>query len=74
MKFVSGTDNDFKNSTVEELESIEEYNKYHLMVYGITIACLVVSATTHAIQFFLICMTSSRNLHNNMFQALSKSA
>ena len=55
---------------MEELKSIEEYNKYHLMVYGITIACLVVSATTHAIQFFLICMTSSRNLHNNMFHKL----
>ena len=40
------------------------------MVYGITIACLVVAAATHAIQFFLICMTSSRNLHNNMFHKL----
>ena len=40
------------------------------MIYGITIACLVVGASFHAIQFFIICMRASRTLHNNMFYKL----
>ena len=52
------------------LEQMQDYNEYHLMIYGIVILSLVIGASIHAAQFFLICMKSSKNLHNQMFHKL----
>ena len=52
------------------LEQMQDYNEYHLMIYGIVILSMVIGASVHAAQFFLICMKSSKNLHNQMFHKL----
>ena len=43
---------------------------FNLGIYALIIAGLVVSSMARTISFFVLCMRSSRNLHNNMFMRL----
>lgn len=59
------------NSTM--LEDLQETNQFNLMIYGLLILGLLVACAIQTVQFYVICMTSSRNLHNSMFSKLMRS-
>lgn len=42
----------------------------YLYVYTVLIICCVFFITARAFMFFKVCMTASRNLHNDMFHSM----
>ena len=40
------------------------------MVYALLVLGLVISCGVQVIQFYMMCMVASRNLHDNMFQKI----
>ena len=54
----------------KDYKGYEEFNQRHLRIYEVAIFQLVIACSFHAIQFFLICMRASRNLHKTMFDKL----
>ncbi|KOB65590.1 ABC transporter family C protein ABCC2, partial [Operophtera brumata] len=46
-----------------------EYGHY-LYVYSALIVCCIFFITARALMFFKVCMTASRNLHNDMFHSM----
>ena len=59
------------NSTLQEnYHELEASNQFNLMIYGLLILGLIVFCSIQTIQYYLVCMTASRNLHNAMFEKL----
>ena len=54
----------------EEFHDIEASNQFNLMIYGCLILGLVIFCAIQTIQYYIVCMTASKNLHNNMFEKL----
>ena len=55
---------------VQELQRIEESNQFNLMIYAILVLCLMIACGVSVIQYYVICMTASRNLHDRMFDKI----
>ena len=54
-----------KDATLQEnYEKLQASNQFNLMIYGLLILGLVIFCATKTVQYYLICMTASRNLHN----------
>ena len=59
------------NSTLQEnYHELQASNQFNLMIYSLLILGLLVFCSIQTIQYYLVCMTASRNLHNAMFEKL----
>ena len=52
------------NSGVEKFNQI---NNYHLLVYCCSVAGIIVFCYVMILRFFVMCISSSKKLHNQMF-------
>ena len=66
--------NDDKNSSFldAELQEVIDHNEYHLVIYGILIFSFLTACSIKTFQYYVFCMTASKNLHNKMFEKLLK--
>ena len=55
---------------VQALQRIEESNQFNLMIYAILVLCLIIACGIQTVQYYVICMTASRNLHDRMFDKI----
>ena len=59
------------NATLQEnYDKLQASNQFNLMIYGLLILALVIFCATKTVQYYLVCMTASKNLHNAMFAKL----
>ena len=59
------------NATLQEnYDKLQASNQFNLMIYGLLILALVIFCATKTVQYYLVCMTASKNLHNEMFAKL----
>jgi ATP-binding cassette subfamily C (CFTR/MRP) protein 4 len=54
----------------KEFHHIQESNQFNLMVYALLVLGLVIACSVQTVQYYVICMNASRNLHNKMFNKL----
>lgn len=62
--------NNETSNIIEYDESSQNQHYFNLGIYGAIVGALVVTSMIRTMYFFFLCMRSSVNLHDSMFQSI----
>lgn len=66
------TENNTISINIDHQQIADERNR-HVLTYVLSMSIVLISALTRSFSFFQMCIMSSRNLHDRMFRAITRS-